>query len=97
MKKTNWIILSFIISLFIFIAPGQSKEVQSYKEECELSIKQVKAIGFKLTHVATKKDVISLFFQKGNDVYQFDGWRGTDGYSCYVLTNEWQNTQSQAE
>ena len=71
------------------MGPGQTKEVQSYKEECELSIKQVKGIGFKLTHVATKKDVISLFFEKGNnDVYQLDAWRGTDGYSCYILTNE---------
>ena len=63
-EATEYIKWAFIISLFIFIAPGQSKEVQSYKEECELSIKQVKAIGFKLTHVATKKDVIYLFFQK---------------------------------
>ena len=59
---------------------------QSFMTECDLSIKKVKEMGFKLTHVSTEEDNVHLFFEKGNDIYQFRKFYGHDGYFCYNLT-----------
>ena len=59
---------------------------QTFMTECNLTIKQVKEKGFVLTHVSSEEGTVHLFFEKGNDIYQFRKAYGHYGYYCYNLT-----------